>query len=57
MNILLVFTDQQHREALSCMGDPYELKNRVDDVTVAERRHAMLARLEAWDQDVRAGRP
>lgn len=57
MNILLVFTDQQHREALSCMGDPYELKNRVDDVTVAGRRHAMLARLEDWDQGVRAGRP
>lgn len=37
--------------------DPYELHNRVDDPAVAARRQTMLARLAAWDQDVRECRP
>jgi arylsulfatase A-like enzyme len=33
--------------------DPYELTNRVEDATCADRRQAMLDRLAAWDRDVR----
>jgi len=33
--------------------DPYELSNRVEDPDVANLRRDMLARLSAWDQDVR----
>ncbi len=33
--------------------DPYELNNRTEDPAVAELRSTMLARLTAWDQDVR----
>ena len=34
-------------------NDPYELNNRAEDPAVAELRGAMLARLTAWDCDVR----
>ena len=33
--------------------DPYELNNRAEDPAVADLRSTMLARLMAWDQDVR----
>lgn len=36
--------------------DPYELSNRVEDLTVVERRSAMLEELAAWDREVRRGR-
>jgi len=35
--------------------DPYELRNRSQDPEVAELRHRLLAKLHAWDQDVRSG--
>jgi hypothetical protein len=33
--------------------DPYELNNRAEDPAVADLRSTMLARLTAWDQEVR----
>lgn len=33
--------------------DPYELRDRVEDGGVAELRRDLLARLEAWDREVR----
>lgn len=37
-------------------ADPYELTNRVEDAGCADRRQTMLARLAAWDCDVRRTR-
>jgi hypothetical protein len=38
-------------------NDPYELNNRLNDPACEPLRGDLLARLTAWDHDVRGTRP